>query len=187
MPPPTPPPIVLGRHGKADEPPKGTPQEKEAGHDVHSSDDEGASSGEVHRSANGEGHPVGGPDRCGLGAAGAGGGLGDTAGPRWHDDAPPIVVTFNGDQGDLDPNDGVCDFSTATSQDCTLRAAIEEANARTGPDEIDFLVRNAFRDPATGVVTFTPQSALPVITGRVTINGYSQPGAHPNTLAKGTD
>jgi hypothetical protein len=100
---------------------------------------------------------------------------------------PPIVVTFNGDQGDLDPNDGVCDFSTATSQDCTLRAAIEEANARTGPDEIDFSVRNAFRDPATGVVTFTPQSALPVITGRVTINGYSQPGSHPNTLAKGTD
>jgi hypothetical protein len=100
---------------------------------------------------------------------------------------PPIVVTFNGDQGDLDPNDGVCDISSASSQDCTLRAAIQVANARPGHDEIDFAVPEGFRDPATGVVTITPGSPLPAITDTVTINGYTQPGAHHNTLAKGTD
>jgi CSLREA domain-containing protein len=100
---------------------------------------------------------------------------------------PPIVVTFNGDQGDLDPNDGVCDATAATSEDCTLRAAIQEANARTGADEIDFSIPKFLRDPATGVATITPESPLPAITERVTINGYTQPGAHPNTLANGTD
>jgi len=100
---------------------------------------------------------------------------------------PPIVVNWNGDWGDLDPNDGVCDASAATSVDCTLRAAIEVANARTGPDEIDFSVREAFRDPATGVATIKPDSELPAITAPVKIDGYTQQGAQENTLLKGTN
>ena len=100
---------------------------------------------------------------------------------------PPIVVTFNGDQGDLDPNDGVCDISSASSQDCTLRAAIQVANARPGHDEIDFAVPEGFVDPVTGVATIKPGSKLPAITDTVTIDGYTQPGAEKNTLAKGTN
>ena len=59
--------------------------------------------------------------------------------------------------------------------------ADETANATTGADTIDFAI------PGTGVKTIAPDSALPVITEAVSINGYSQPGATPNTLAKGTD
>ena len=100
---------------------------------------------------------------------------------------PPVVVNSKLDWGDLDPNDGVCDVSAATSVDCTLRAAIQVANARTGPDEIDFSVPEGFRDPTTGVVTIKPNSELPAITAPVTIDGYTQPGAKENTLLKGTN
>ena len=35
--------------------------------------------------------------------------------------------------------------------------------------------------------TIKPTSALPIITEAVIIDGYTQPGASPNTLAKGTN
>jgi len=57
----------------------------------------------------------------------------------------------------------------------SLRQAIMDANANTGADTI------AFNIPVAGVQTITPATALPKITGAVTINGYSQPGASPNT------
>jgi CSLREA domain-containing protein len=65
--------------------------------------------------------------------------------------------------------------------ECTLRAAIEQANATSGADTINFAI------PGSGVQTIAPQTALPEITGPVSINGYSQPGAHPNTKAVGSD
>jgi hypothetical protein len=43
------------------------------------------------------------------------------------------------------------------------------------------------RDPDTGVATISPQSQLPTITHQVKINGYSQPGASPNTRAVGDE
>ncbi len=43
------------------------------------------------------------------------------------------------------------------------------------PDTIDFAI------PGTGPFTIAPTSALPAITAPVTIDGYSQPGAHPDT------
>ena len=65
--------------------------------------------------------------------------------------------------------------------ECTLRAAIEQANYTPGADTINFAI------PGTGVKTISPASQLPTITGPVTINGYSQPGAQPNQKAVGTD
>jgi len=65
--------------------------------------------------------------------------------------------------------------------ECTLRAAIEQANYTPGADIINFAI------PGTGVHAIVPVTQLPTITGPVTINGYSQPGAQPNQKAVGSD
>jgi hypothetical protein len=71
--------------------------------------------------------------------------------------------------------------STESGGDGSLRRAIQDANNHTGLDQI------RFRIPGTGVRTITPTPALPAITDPVTVNGYTQPGASPNTLATGND
>ncbi|MDQ3117178.1 MAG: hypothetical protein M3Q86_11345 [Verrucomicrobiota bacterium] len=76
----------------------------------------------------------------------------------------------------VDPGNGICD-----AVGCTLREAIDAANANPGADIINFSIFGA------GVKTITPTSALPTITEAVTIDGYTQPGAAENTLATGND
>ena len=98
-----------------------------------------------------------------------------------------FTVNFNGDFEDMNVGDGICDVATSTGEDCTLRAAIQETNATPGADVINFNIPEAFRDPGSGVATIKPNSELPTITGTVIIDGYSQPGSLPNTLAKGTN
>jgi hypothetical protein len=63
----------------------------------------------------------------------------------------------------------------------SLRQAILDANSTPAPDTI------AFNIPGGGVKTISPLTKLPVITQPVTIDGYTQPGASPNTLADGDD
>jgi hypothetical protein len=63
----------------------------------------------------------------------------------------------------------------------SLRQAIEVANVASGADTIKFNI------PGDGPHTIPPDSALPSITEPVIIDGYSQPGASPNTLAVGND
>jgi hypothetical protein len=65
--------------------------------------------------------------------------------------------------------------STADAGPGTLRQAITDANAAGGADTIEFNIVGA------GVHTIVPASALPQITGPVTIDGYTQPGATANT------
>ncbi len=65
--------------------------------------------------------------------------------------------------------------STADSGAGTLRQAILDANAHAGPDTI------AFSIVGSGVHTISLASALPDITGAVTIDGYTQSGASANT------
>ncbi len=79
-------------------------------------------------------------------------------------------------------------FSVTNTNDSgagSLRQAILTANStpnsRNGPDEIHFNIRSE------GVQTITPASALPAITEAVVIDGYTQPGASPNTLATGNN
>lgn len=60
---------------------------------------------------------------------------------------------------------------------CTLRQAITVANGTAAADEIFFSI------PGDGPLAITPASSLPTITQPLTIDGYSQPGALPNTLA----
>jgi uncharacterized delta-60 repeat protein/CSLREA domain-containing protein len=76
-----------------------------------------------------------------------------------------------------DTNDGVCDA------DCSLREAITDANSDPGAETISFNVTGA--GCVSGVCTIAPASALPTITGAVTIDGYTQPGASANTNAMG--
>ena len=77
------------------------------------------------------------------------------------------VVNSTGDGSDKKLTDGVC--STAQGA-CTLRAAIQQANANAGQDIINFNI------PGSGPYIIQPSSALPVITESVIINGTTQPG-----------
>ena len=68
----------------------------------------------------------------------------------------------------------------------SLRQAILDANAHANsanptnaPDLISFAI------PGSGTKTISPTSALPTITEAVILNGYTQPGASPNTLTSG--
>jgi CSLREA domain-containing protein len=96
--------------------------------------------------------------------------------------AVTFTVNSTGDESDLNLSNTRCDVSPATGRQCTLRAAIEEANDTPGADLIRFNISSS----AT-VKTISPASPLPPITDQVTIDGYTQPGASPNTLATGND
>jgi trimeric autotransporter adhesin len=95
--------------------------------------------------------------------------------------AKTFTVDITADLTDADPDDGTCDVSSTILNFCSLRAAIEQANAYPGEDAIRFDI------PGGGVQTIQPNSELPEITGRVTIDGYTQPGAKKNTLAQGSN
>src|SRR4051812_44978134 len=73
-----------------------------------------------------------------------------------------------------DHDDGVCD-----AVDCTLREAMYAAMEAGGPNVIGFNI------PGPGVHTIRPDTWLPIIFGDLTIDGYTQPGSSPNTLAVG--
>jgi hypothetical protein len=96
--------------------------------------------------------------------------------------ATTFTVNTTDDAADIQITNGACDSDPAAGRQCTLRAAIEEANDTAGADTIDF-------DISTGgaVKIISPASALPSITDTVTIDGYTQSGASPNTLATGND
>ena len=68
----------------------------------------------------------------------------------------------------------VADFGSGS-----LRQAIMDSNASGGPSTI------AFDIAGTGPQVISPQSALPRITSPLTIDGYTQPGASPNTSTTG--
>jgi CSLREA domain-containing protein len=89
-----------------------------------------------------------------------------------------FVVNSTGDGADSNPGDGVCNDG---SGNCTLRAAIQQANATSGTDTINFQI------PGSGVRTIAPVTGLPAVTDPVVIDGYTQPGSSPNTLASGDD
>ena len=85
------------------------------------------------------------------------------------------------DEPDADTGDGVCDVDLGTSGDqCTLRAAIQQANASPGLDSIEFLLVSGS--------TITPLTPLPPITEAVDISSVSHvpieiSGANPGAAA----
>ena len=67
-----------------------------------------------------------------------------------------FVVTETGDLPDASTGDSLCDTDILESGDqCTLRAAIQQADATVGADTINFAI------PGTGVHTISPQSPCP--------------------------
>ena len=59
----------------------------------------------------------------------------------------------------------------------SLRQAVTDANTTPGADRIVFNI------PGNGVQTFRVTTALPALIDPVEIDGYTQPGSSPNTLA----
>ena len=91
-----------------------------------------------------------------------------------------FTVNLSDDRADASPGNGTCS-AVNFGAFCTLRAAIQEANATPGADTINFDI------PAPDVASISPETALPPITQSVTIDGYTQPGASPNTKTVGDD
>ena len=81
--------------------------------------------------------------------------------------AATFTVNSTSDAPDSNTLDGVCDDGLGN---CTLRAAIEQANASAGPHTI------AFNIGSGGSHTISLGSVLPQIIRSVTIDGSSQPG-----------
>lgn len=83
-----------------------------------------------------------------------------------------FVVTSNADPGNGDCN----------SAGCTLREAITAANGNGNPLAIDDI---RFAIPGAGAHTISLNSELPAPTQPVTIDGYTQSNASPNTDVSG--
>ncbi len=78
------------------------------------------------------------------------------------------VVNSVDDDEDSSLDDGVCDIGNGG---CTLRAAIQQANANLGTDTVEFNISG------TGPHTIHIESELPTIYDAVIISGTTQPGA----------
>ncbi len=91
-----------------------------------------------------------------------------------------IEVNSTGDESDINPGDGIC---LTANCDCTLRAAIEEANALSGKDTICFNIPASDANYDGTSWKITPASHYPFISEAVFIDGYTQPGSAPATAA----
>ncbi len=91
--------------------------------------------------------------------------------------AGPLVVNSVADTGEAEETqgDGACDTGATISRDgqdepeCTLRAALQEADANPDADTINFDV------PGSGPAHFTPGLELPELKGPDVIDGETQP------------
>lgn len=84
---------------------------------------------------------------------------------------PGLTVNSTGDSGATDATTKGCDTGQKVDGDpeCTLRAAIQVANAKGG-GEIDFAIDGG------GIPTITPAAPLPAVTASTTIDGTTQDG-----------
>lgn len=92
------------------------------------------------------------------------------------------TVNLTSDEPDANTADNFCDTDLGTGgSQCTLRAAIQQANAYAGtdPDVIRFGI------PGDGPHQIAPLDHLPDITGPTQIDGYTQPDASTNTRKLG--
>ena len=97
--------------------------------------------------------------------------------------AANLIVNRTGDAPDINLANAACDSNASQAgNQCTLRAAIQEANDTAVADTINFNIGTN-----DSLKTISPTSRLPTIGEQVTINGYSQTGASPNTLSEGND
>ena len=93
---------------------------------------------------------------------------------------PIFIVTTTSDAVDSNPGDGVCQIAAGG---CSLRAAIDEANRMAGANTINFNIPGAGPHVinVTDVEGNDRAFTISDTSGPTIINGYSQPGASPNT------
>ncbi len=89
-------------------------------------------------------------------------------------DRPPMVVNSTSDEWDRQLSNEICDTASGV---CSLRAALHQANWNPGPDTIHFDI------PGSGPhrITLGEQLYITDTSGGVTIDGFTQPGASPNS------
>ena len=93
-----------------------------------------------------------------------------------------ISVDSTADTADSIVGDGNCDDGTV-DHNCTLRAAIQEANVHAGADTINFNLSGIanFTNGGQNGYTIALSNSLPQITSPITIDGYSQANAVANS------
>lgn len=94
---------------------------------------------------------------------------------RMNEDALSELVVLNSDQSRISiastqPQQAFVVINTNDSGAGSLRQAITDANNTAGADTISFNI------PGAGTKTINLQTALPAVTGAVTIDGNTQPG-----------
>ena len=81
-----------------------------------------------------------------------------------------FTVDSTADDPDFSTADGVCDTDDSMGDGpCTLRAAIQQANASAGADTIDFDI------PGSGPHTIQPLTQLPTVSEPLTIDATTEP------------
>jgi len=104
-----------------------------------------------------------------------------TPAPKAAADTQVYVVDTTSDAPDQGVGNGACHIAGGG---CSLRAALQEADADAEESRIEFAI------PGAGPHTIELDSVLPMITdpyGGTTIDGYTQPGATPNASPLGSD
>jgi CSLREA domain-containing protein len=100
--------------------------------------------------------------------------------------ATATTITVNS-AGDAAADDGECTLReaiTAASANLPSGATTGECAGGLFPPIVDTI---EFAIPGAGVHTIQPASLLPALSEAVIVDGYTQPGAHANTLAIGDD
>jgi hypothetical protein len=87
-----------------------------------------------------------------------------------------FTVTNTGDNGGVDPGPGT---GSGTLRQAIVDVSNDRQDNAASPDVI------AFDIPQAGVQTISPVTNLPPIKNPVVVDGYTQPGAKPNSLAVG--
>ena len=100
------------------------------------------------------------------------------------DAVPPlsnVIVNSTGDLGDNNIGDDVCDTGGTIGVDpeCTLRAAIQEANASAAVDTIEFDIPGSDPNHSLGVWTITPGSGFDPLSTRSPSTGRRRRDTRP--------
>ncbi|MCP3935906.1 MAG: CSLREA domain-containing protein, partial [Actinomycetia bacterium] len=96
--------------------------------------------------------------------------------------SPTVTVNSTGDAADANPGDGLCrtgGLNADGDPECTLRAAIEEAEASVAITTVEFAIPTGDSGYVPGPPAYwsiAPGSALPSITSSMTIDATTQAG-----------
>jgi trimeric autotransporter adhesin len=102
--------------------------------------------------------------------------------------AATFTVNSSADTGDSNIGNGVCRTSNGANGVCTLRAAIQEANALAGTHTINFSIPTSDAGYSTtrNIVVISVPGALPAITrAGTTIDGTTQTNTNTGSLGVG--